>query len=296
MGIQHSLNDEQVGRVGESLQNGAQAIMDISERMEHLEGYVREMRTFNESLSEKVDNASTAIARLDKTLNNRIDRVLTAMAVVTDGTPERTENALEAIRSINVQEAVANANKAMVPLTIPFIVLLVELAVANAYLGILLASMPDARDRYSTFLITNAGAVLCGLTVGLLWLGMHRLNQNRESKLQQDADPNVVEGGEQGEGAPQPVPEPPIIPRDKAQIKKEQEAFLKETILELEEKLKKAEAQAQASKESTLRRRRPSKDGKDPLSSRDPSSSGALQAVYDDNSESGQGKPVTSSV
>lgn len=245
MGIQHSLNEQQVNRVGNSLQNGATAIMDISDRMEHLEGYVREMRTFNEALSEKVDNASNAIARLDKTLNNRIDRVLTAMAVVTDGTPERTENAISAIRSINVHEAVANANKAMVPLAIPFIVLLVELAVANAYLGILLASMPDARERYSTFLITNAGAVLCGLTVGLLWLAGHRLNQSRERK-------NIIEEN-LGEDPEPPLPSDENIMKGK-ETKKEQVALLKETISELEQKLKEVEGASQ------LRRRKLSKE------------------------------------
>jgi len=57
---------------------------------------------------------------------------------------------------------------------IPLLVLLVELAVANAYLGLLMLSVPEVRSRYSRPLLWNAFTVLVGLTFSLLCLFMHR--------------------------------------------------------------------------------------------------------------------------
>lgn len=46
----------------------------------------------------------------------------------------------------------ARSLKAMITLAIPFVILVIELAVSNAYLGILLASLPSVSLKYSNYL------------------------------------------------------------------------------------------------------------------------------------------------
>lgn len=96
----------------------------------------------------------------------------------------------------------------MITLAIPFIILIIELAVSNAYHGILLASLPGVRGlklkihkfhsislykrlvsidpelvfpsyevnfHYSNYLVVNASATLMGLFLSLLWLVCYRV-------------------------------------------------------------------------------------------------------------------------
>lgn len=60
--------------------------------------------------------------------------------------------------------------KAVIPMMVPLIILMIELAVANAYLGILLTRMPEVSELYSSYLLLNAAVVLLGLLTSLLWL------------------------------------------------------------------------------------------------------------------------------
>merc|ERR1719188_1930210 len=61
---------------------------------------------------------------------------------------------------------------------IPLVILLMELAVTNAYLGLLLASIPEVRDKYSwssSYLLANAGCVMFGLMFSMVWLAGYRI-------------------------------------------------------------------------------------------------------------------------
>merc|ERR1719379_1380681 len=67
-------------------------------------------------------------------------------------------------------------------MVIPLIILLIELSVSNAYLGILLASLPEVRTRYGRYLLSNASMVLLGLTASLIWLVWYRYNLSRRTR------------------------------------------------------------------------------------------------------------------
>merc|ERR1711988_1525135 len=67
-------------------------------------------------------------------------------------------------------------------MTIPVIVLLMELGVANAYLGLLLSSHKDFRHSYLDFMLLNATTILFGLMVSLIWLILYRCRLSWERR------------------------------------------------------------------------------------------------------------------
>lgn len=174
MGVSHSMDDAQVQRVSNALGATAEAIQGINGKFDMIDAHWQRMQDFNEKINSKVEGTLTSFQRLDKTLTDRADLALNAVVAATEGLTHVLEDTLHTLQRFDMHREMDRLPKAIMPLTIPLIILLIELAVANAYLGILLSSMPDIRAKYSNYLLANAGSVLLGLTLSLLWLGLYR--------------------------------------------------------------------------------------------------------------------------
>ncbi|CAK0788343.1 unnamed protein product [Prorocentrum cordatum] len=82
-------------------------------------------------------------ARLDDTVRSRAEHVHVHFDEAMEGFTQVLESMVDLLQSFDIQREVSNLPAAMVPLMVPLVILLVELAVANAYMGILIASMPE---------------------------------------------------------------------------------------------------------------------------------------------------------
>jgi len=84
------------------------------------------------------------------------------------------ENAAASLKEFDIQREMNHLPKAVIPMMVPLVILMIELAVANAYLGILVSRLTVISEEYTTYLFGNAAAVLLGLTSSLLWLVSYR--------------------------------------------------------------------------------------------------------------------------
>ncbi|CAE8679751.1 unnamed protein product, partial [Polarella glacialis] len=175
MGVSHSMEQDQVERVSKALRNSSEAIQGINQKFDTIDDHWRKAQGFNEEINAKVDKTLESFQRLDDTFNDRIEMVLEAVVDATDNLSGVLEATLDSLQQVNIRREIDQIPKAVIPLAIPLIILLIELAVANAYMGILLASITDVRNRYSRYLLGNASSVLIGLTVSLVWLAIYRV-------------------------------------------------------------------------------------------------------------------------
>lgn len=193
MGVTHSMDARQVERVATALQRSASAIDGINTKFDALDVHFRSFQSFNGKLCSKVDDAVSSFERLDTQWTQRFEDVLTTVDAATEELALVLQDAVTSIRSIDVNRELHQLPKIIIPLAVPMILLLIELAIANAYLGILVASLPQVVDGYSSYLFANACCVLLGLTVSLLWLGIYRIWLSKTSNKRRNADGHLVD-------------------------------------------------------------------------------------------------------
>lgn len=191
MGVVHSLDEEQVHRVSKALRDSAGAIQGINDKFDNVDKHWEKMNAHQALVSSRIDETLESFALMEDTFNSRIETVLNVVNYATDELTVALEGTLILLSRLDLRKKQTELPKIIIPLAIPLIVLLIELAVANAYLGILLASLPEVRDKYSKYLVGNASSVLIGLSVSLLWLGGYRLWLSRKSKAFQESGQNL---------------------------------------------------------------------------------------------------------
>eukprot|EP00439_Symbiodinium_sp_Y106_P008047 s7674_g1.t1 len=162
------MEEQQVKRISKALNASATAIQGINKKFEDIDVHVQRMLEFNNTTNQKMDAAFRSFERLDDTFNDRAEMFLEALVGATNSATDCLEAAVLALQKVNILEA-------LIPLAIPFIILLIELAVSNAYLGILLASLPSVSLRYSNYLLAYASSTLLGLFLSLTWLVCYRV-------------------------------------------------------------------------------------------------------------------------
>eukprot|EP00929_Paragymnodinium_shiwhaense_P036371 TRINITY_DN19501_c0_g1_i3.p1 TRINITY_DN19501_c0_g1~~TRINITY_DN19501_c0_g1_i3.p1 ORF type:complete len:625 (-),score=126.97 TRINITY_DN19501_c0_g1_i3:129-2003(-) len=175
MGVTHSMDDTQVRRVSDALGESARAIQGINTKFDEIDENWRKMQEFNQGINDKVQNSLDSLHRFDEMFNSRIDFVLDSVVSTTEDLTAVLQTTVVALKNFDIRRETNQIPKAIIPLAVPLIVLLIELAVGQAYLGILLASIPEVREKYSRYLFANATVVLGGLTLSLLWLIAYRL-------------------------------------------------------------------------------------------------------------------------
>lgn len=174
MGVVHSMDETQVTRISRALANSAAAIQGINNKFDIMDGHLTSVTSFNTKLASRVDTALSAFGRLDGSVNTQLESLLENIRDATDQLGAALEGAVEALERVNLQRELDAVPKALIPLILPVLILLIELAISNAYLGILMASIPMIRPRYAAYLIVNAFLLLLGLTLSLAWLVTYR--------------------------------------------------------------------------------------------------------------------------
>eukprot|EP00931_Biecheleriopsis_adriatica_P031892 TRINITY_DN18657_c0_g1_i1.p1 TRINITY_DN18657_c0_g1~~TRINITY_DN18657_c0_g1_i1.p1 ORF type:complete len:505 (+),score=71.12 TRINITY_DN18657_c0_g1_i1:71-1516(+) len=174
MGVSHSMDDGQVVRISKALKDSAHAIQGINNKFDDIDKQVTKMNHFNDQMNSRVQGTLQSFQRLDDTFNERAELALEALIGTSENLEMLIESTVVQLQQINVRKQLDQLPKAVIPLAIPLIVLLIELAVANAYMGILLASLPTVKQKYSEYLLINASSMLLGLTLSLLWLFLYR--------------------------------------------------------------------------------------------------------------------------
>jgi len=172
------MDEKQVARISSALKGSADAIQGINSKFEIAETHYKKMHRIQGKLNETIEGSLDACIRLDDTVRSRAEHVHVHFDEAMEGFTQVLESMVDLLQSFDIQREVSNLPAAMVPLMVPLVILLVELAVANAYMGILIASMPEVRERYSwcsPYLLTNASCVLFGLTLSLVWLAGYRI-------------------------------------------------------------------------------------------------------------------------
>mmetsp|Transcript_66408 Transcript_66408/g.156380 ORF Transcript_66408/g.156380 Transcript_66408/m.156380 type:complete len:500 (-) Transcript_66408:75-1574(-) len=189
MGVTHSMDAEQVKRISKALNQSATAIQGINNKFEAIDVHVQRMLDFNATTNAKMHAAVGSFERLDDTFNDRAEMFLEAVVGATNSATDCLEAAVLALEKVDIRKEIDNVPKALIPLAIPFIILLIELAVSNAYLGILLASLPSVSLRYSNYLLAYASSTLMGLFLSLtwlvcyrVWLSLHRTSTSTEAQ------------------------------------------------------------------------------------------------------------------
>jgi len=169
------MEDGQVKRISKALSGSAKAIQGINTKFDLIDEHVQKMMEFNRATNSKVNKVLTSFERLDDTFNDRAEMLLESLVGATNTLTEVLEAAAVSLDKVNIRQELDNIPKAMITLAIPFVILVIELAVSNAYLGILLASLPSVSLKYSNYLIAYASATLMGLFLSLMWLVCYRV-------------------------------------------------------------------------------------------------------------------------
>eukprot|EP00434_Breviolum_minutum_P009611 symbB.v1.2.008461.t1/scaffold474.1/size199077/4 len=164
-----------VKRISKALSGSAKAIQGINTKFDLIDEHVQKMMEFNRATNSKVNKVLTSFERLDDTFNDRAEMLLESLVGATNTLTEVLEAAAVSLDKVNIRQELDNIPKAMITLAIPFVILVIELAVSNAYLGILLASLPSVSLKYSNYLIAYASATLMGLFLSLMWLVCYRV-------------------------------------------------------------------------------------------------------------------------
>lgn len=168
------MDEGQVARVSAALGQSAESIQNINSKVDIVDEHWQGMQTFNSGIASKVDDTLESFQRLDKAINARVGKALTTVEAATGELTRVMEDMVNALERFDMRREMNQLPKAVIPLMIPLVILMIELAVANAYLGILLTRLPDVGEKYSSYLLGNAAVVLLGLSLSLLWLGVYR--------------------------------------------------------------------------------------------------------------------------
>lgn len=182
MGVVHSMDDGQVDRIRKALDHSAKAIDGINRKFDEIDRHLTNAAAFNSTMTTKIEESLDALSRLDNAVNMRIESTLHVAERATQDVEEVLNRALVIVTKFDLHAELINMIKNTIPLLIPLLILLIELAVSNAYLGILLASLPQLHQRFSTYLLANASAVLVGLFVSTIWLTSHRIHISRHAR------------------------------------------------------------------------------------------------------------------
>lgn len=175
MGVVHSMADDQVHRVSNSLRECSNSIQGINAKFDEVDEHWRAMQEFNNKVNQRVEVMLDSFKRMDQTFASRGENILETMLVLTDELSHSLEATVQALNRFDIRRDTVQFTKVIIPMTLPLIVLLVELGVSNAFLGILIASLPNVPPDYSRYLLANASFILLGLTLSLLWLGGYRI-------------------------------------------------------------------------------------------------------------------------
>jgi len=205
------MDDGQVNRISKALQDSAKSIQGINDKFDTVDEHWRGLQDFNGKINHRVENALTSFKRLDDTINDRVTLALDSVTHATDDLTQVVQSMVLMLQEFDVGREMNQLPKAVIPLMIPLIILMIELAVANAYLGILLTRFPDVSEEYSTYLLANAGTVMMGLTVSLVWLGLYRgrlsyKTRNRRAKMAAEKEVESFEISEEGSESEPPTP------------------------------------------------------------------------------------------
>jgi len=177
------MDETQVHRVSNALKESAAAIQGINAKFDVIDAHWRSVQQFNSKINQKVEGTLGSFERLDTTFNSRVNTVLDHVVSATGDLTKGIEDLLDVFESFDLDRQVHQIPKAMIPLVLPLIVLLIEVAVANAFLGMLLvASLPEVGHKYSNYLLFNASSVLLGLMLSLLWLGIYRVHLSYKAR------------------------------------------------------------------------------------------------------------------
>jgi len=177
------MDETQVHRVSNALKESAAAIQGINAKFDVIDAHWRSVQQFNSKINQKVEGTLESFERLDTTFNLRVNTVLDHVVSATGDLTKGIEDLLDVFESFDLDRQVHQIPKAMIPLVLPLIVLLIEVAVANAFLGMLLvASLPEVGHKYSNYLLFNASSVLLGLMLSLLWLGIYRVHLSYKAR------------------------------------------------------------------------------------------------------------------
>lgn len=175
MGVKHSMEEDQVKRISKALNGSARAIQGINSKFDLIDEHVQKMMEFNRTSNTKVNQVLSSFERLDDTFNDRAELLLESLVGATNTLTEVLECAVVSLDKVNIRQELDSIPKAMITLAIPFVILVIELAVLNAYHGIILASLPSVNLKYSNYLIAYASFTLMGLFLSLLWLICYRV-------------------------------------------------------------------------------------------------------------------------
>lgn len=202
MGVVHSMDEGQVSRVSAALRQSAESIQGINSKFDIVDQHWCGVQAFNTKINTRVEDTLSSFQRLDKTINARVESALDTVKKATDELTQVMESMVYTLQAFDMQREMNQLPKAVIPMMIPLIILMIELAIANAYLGILLTRLPEVSDKYSTYLVANAATVLLGLSLSLLWLGSYRgwlsykTRQHAHLQRLQDARKNEDAGSE----------------------------------------------------------------------------------------------------
>eukprot|EP00928_Gymnodinium_smaydae_P086685 TRINITY_DN7109_c0_g1_i1.p1 TRINITY_DN7109_c0_g1~~TRINITY_DN7109_c0_g1_i1.p1 ORF type:complete len:532 (+),score=132.53 TRINITY_DN7109_c0_g1_i1:125-1597(+) len=194
------MEEEQVQRVGTALNKSANAIQGINTKFDEIDKKWERIQKFNGSMNAKVEGTIDALEKMDKMLTNRVNAMSVGMVFMAEELTNVIESLIKSSDHFDLNRHVKQLPAAFIPVALPMIVLLVELAVANAYMGILLASVADIRTRYSRYLLMNAITILIGLSLSLLWLIFYRIwawknarNAKKKSALESKNEIDEIE-------------------------------------------------------------------------------------------------------
>jgi len=172
--VTHSLEEAQVVRISNALQNSAEAIQGINQQFDAIDQHWKDVQFMQNEFNSRLEITLESVQRLDKTMTDRIDKSLDTLHSFTNELNKVLDSGAKKLREYDMRRELNQLPKAAVPIIIPLIILMCELAVANAYIGILLLRLPEINFLYSRYLVSNAAMVLLGLTLSLFWLVLYR--------------------------------------------------------------------------------------------------------------------------
>lgn len=167
------MDDAQIGRISNALQKTSDAIHGINAKFDIVDEHWKGSQIFNSGIRTRVEGTLESFQRLDKTMNIRIAKALEVVHAAAVDLTQVMNKMVSALEEFDMQREINQLPKALIPVMVPLVILMIELAIANAYLGILLTRLPEVA-KYSTYLLANAAFVLLGLMLGLLWLAGYR--------------------------------------------------------------------------------------------------------------------------
>lgn len=168
------MDDQQISRISHALESTSNAIHGINNKFDVVDEHWQGAQRFHSDVRARVDGSVASFQRLEKDLNMRLEKALEVVKFAATDLTQVMSNMVQTLEEFDIQREIDQLPKAVIPLMVPIVILMIELAIANAYLGILLTKLEIVSKSYSRYLLANAAVVLLGLMVSLLWLGVYR--------------------------------------------------------------------------------------------------------------------------